>query len=155
MPHRRVVMPPPDESGETTKDREGLEKEDLVLTDTETETEHLAIHQKDEVDAEPVYASEAMRAFHSVVIAPVTEQRVGVEPTSPMDVEMATEASLVGVNEDRITGDTGGLGKVTGVEEDMDVTEPGSETHSEDVAKQQNEDEEMEVDETRPDLVGE
>ena len=154
------TQPPQVESGDTTQDRECLEKDDLTLTEeeeheagTEASSNTEDTEKKDEVDAEPIYASEAMRAFHSIVTAPETEPRDNTEPMSPMDVEMATEVGLVDVSEGHVTEDTAGLSKDTSGDEAMDVTEPSEEIQA--VAKQPTEDEEMDIEEAPSDLAGE
>ena len=143
------TQPPQVESGDTTRDRE---KDDLTPTEeeeheagTEASSNTEDTEKKDEVDAEPVYASEAMRAFHSVVTAPDTEPCDNTEPMSPMDVEMATEGHA--------TEDTAGPSKDTSGDEAMDVTEPSGEIQA--AAQQPTEDEEMDIEETPSDLAGE
>ena len=151
------TQPPQVESGDTTQDRE---KDDLTPAEeeeheagTEASSNTEDTEKKDEVDAEPVYASEAMRAFHSIVTAPETEPRDNTEPVSPMDVDMATEVGLGDISEGHATEETAGASKDTSGDEAMDVTEPSGDIQA--VAKQPTEDEEMDVEETQSDLAGE
>ena len=111
----------------------------------DSEKQFPATKQADEVDAEPIYESEAMRSFHLGITEPVREPVASPHgsPVAQMDVEIEAAASDDKQGDSRVD------------EEDMDVADIAMEAGSEAVARQPSESEEMEVeDAAQSDSVG-